>query len=1013
MNTPKNLPLSGVYRPRSRAPGFGIPVFADEHGLWVQEIGEDDRVRRFIRCDIDPGALRKATTQEQGVGQLGFYAFELVNGRVIVTTGAKLRDALRATLSELKKTPFVLQDVAEFIGDQHLLAEARAACDLVLPGRKPNRTPTATDASFKGNIRASTEPSVEFFLKCLKLGQSIDEAYADTVKVFGPDAAKATRVTIAKKTGDLYILRDPPIIVEHGMAEWYPGPSDEDEYWPPLKSYLIKKGWLDAIEDLDKASSQVVSRLAPPGLAQIHTRGLVVGYVQSGKTANFTAVISKAADVNYRMFVVLSGLTNSLRNQTQVRLEAELRDLNPSKWLTLTQGDRDFNGRMPVNVDYALSPGPRILVVLKKNPFVLRRFFAWLSGGNPTLMQNCPMLVIDDEADQASVNTSRNEQRRTVINRLILELLRCAPKSAYVGYTATPFANVLNEPPLGDNLYPRHFILSLPRPRNYFGPERIFGRERLRTEEDDSEIDGLDVIRPVPDDDALRLRTGLDAFRPAIVPSLEFALRYFWMATAARLARKPQIDFSTMLVHTTLRTDMHETYRQEMVLFHQQFQTRLKNDPAPLRAQLEAQWIDETARLDRTKAGCVLPPVQFAELWPLFEQVVSNTRIVVDNHRSMDRLDFSDARRGTIYLVIGGNTLSRGLTLEGLIVSYFIRTSTAYDTLMQMGRWFGYRKDYEDLPRIWMTDELIENFFDLATVEEDFRSEVKRYTLQKTPAQFGPRIRTHPSLSITSRLKMQAAVLCAISYGGERPQTILFKHLDKEWLGANLKATRDLLERASALPGVTLTKAEPSRVALHDVPANTVLDFFTAYRFHERNRELSAELVAKYIAAQNKQGTLLKWNVVLLGHPKKPNGAFKTDVGEVGLLVRSRMPSSDPNSANIKALMSRKDIVADLAPDVSHEAMDEESLFALRQKEFPTHGLLVLYPIARDSKPLPTAKQRQPLDAVDDVIGLAMVCPSPDRDTPQGYMTVDMSNVPREELDFDEDAEARDDQQPG
>lgn len=852
------------------------------------------------------------------------------------------------------------------------------------------------------------ELGTEFFYECLLNGNSVDEAHAKTVRYLGPDVAKAARIAIAKKIHNTYTLREPDRLVEHGMVEWYPGPSEDGEFWPPLKRYLTKKkGWLDAIEDLDKASTQVVARLAPPGVPQFQTRGLVVGYVQSGKTANFTAVISKAADVNYRMFVVLSGLTKLLRNQTQLRLETELRDLNLKRWLTLTQGDQDFNGRLPFIVDSAISHGQKILVVLKKHPSVLRHFKAWLSGGNPTLMQNCPMLVIDDECDQASVNTARNEQKRTAIHGLILELLRCAPKSAYVGYTATPFANVLNEPPLGDNLYPRHFILSLSRPKNYFGPERIFGRERLRTEEDDSEIDGLDVIRKITDDDAHHLRAGTDAFRPTIVPSLELALRYFWMATAARLARESQIDFSTMLVHTTLKTDTHEIYRRELSEFQRQFQARLKSNPAAFQAELETQWNEECGRLDRVKADCsMLPPVKFCELWPHFERVVSATKIIVDNHRSTDRLDFSDAKRGTIYLVIGGNTLSRGLTLEGLIVSYFIRTSTAYDTLMQMGRWFGYREGYEDLPRIWMTDELTENFFDLATVEEEFRAEIKRYTLQKTPADFGPRIRMHPSLGITSRLKMQAAVPSEVNYGGMRPQTILFKHRDKEWLGTNIKAARELLKKAATLDGVRRTKPELSRIALYDVPASTVLDFFKAYRFHERNHQLSSKLVSGYIAAQNKEGSLVKWNIVLLGHSDKPNGVFTTDIGEVGLHVRSQMKaSSDPDRANIKSLMSRKDIVADFEPDAAHSTIGTEGLFALRQRDFPKHGLLVLYPIARDSKPAPSTTARAPLEAVDDVIGLAIVCPSPERDTPQGYMTVDMSKVHREELDFNEDEE--------
>ncbi|HEV2454632.1 MAG TPA: hypothetical protein VGY98_10235, partial [Verrucomicrobiae bacterium] len=274
-------------------------------------------------------------------------AFEMNDGHIVVETVIKLKPILAAKISEFKATPFILLDIAEFLEDRQLQSEARRACNVAL-----------AEAKAEAIKSPSAPPAEEFFLKCLKLGQSIEEAFSETLALFGPDAAKAARASVAKRTGNIYVLRDPPIIVEHGMAEWYPGPSEDDVFWPPLKRYLINKGWLEAIEDLDKSSTMVVSRLAPPGLADIRTRGLVVGYVQSGKTANFTAVISKAADVNYRMFVVLSGLTNSLRNQTQARLEAELRDLNPAKWLTLTQGDQDFNGKMPVNVDYALSPGP-------------------------------------------------------------------------------------------------------------------------------------------------------------------------------------------------------------------------------------------------------------------------------------------------------------------------------------------------------------------------------------------------------------------------------------------------------------------------------------------------------------------------------------------------------------------------------------------------------------------------------------------------------------------------------
>jgi hypothetical protein len=866
---------------------------------------------------------------------------------------------------------------------------------------------------------ARPDPATEFLKMCLKTGASPEEAFANTIKVFGPADARTARSNAKAEIHRIYVLRDPPILADNELVEWYPGPSKDDRFWPSLVNYLrVQRRWEQpAIDELDRASTQVVSRIAPPGMPVIRTRGLVVGYVQSGKTANFTAVIAKAADVHYRLFVVLSGLTNSLRSQTQQRLEKELTSQVPAGgWMTLTTVDSDFSGNIPFKADVVLNQGngPRILAVLKKNGNRLRRFIKWLEGTHPDIRRNCAILVIDDEADQASINTSKNDAERSKINALLVHLLREMPKVAYVGYTATPFANVLNEPPGGESLYPSNFIITLPRPKTYFGPEKIFGRERLNSEEEDTDIDGLDMVRLIPDAEASTLHEVSTGGVLDVPRSLDEALRYFLMATAARFAREGQIDFSTMMIHTTQRVVGHNLMRDAIASRWALLAGRLKQGDSEFKDQLRLQWESETERVSPADAGSQSEPVAFDKIVPHLARVMQSAEFIVDNYISPARLDFS--RVGRILVVTGGNTLARGLTVEGLVTSYFIRTSTAYDTLMQMGRWFGYRPSYEDLPRIWMTDELRDYFFDLATIEEEFRSEVRRYTLGLTPKQFGPRIRTHPALMITSRLKMQAAINAFVSYGGMRCQTILFQHRNNNWLRGNLDAAQNLITAAARSAG-TVKGPENGHIRLLDVPATDVLGFFEGYAFHPQSRELNRDLLLKYVRAQNAVGFLLKWNVVVVGQSDETRrGAWKTSLGAVGFINRSRMKEGNPDratTANIKSLMSRVDIVADLDAAPEFATFSHEELQKLRNAKLPNHGLLLLYPISKDSVPARRKdgeenQQRENLDAVENVLGIAVVLPEPAVETPQAYVTVDMSRVSREEPEYPPAEEAED-----
>ncbi|NWO07329.1 MAG: hypothetical protein HLX50_17050 [Alteromonadaceae bacterium] len=357
---------------------------------------------------------------------------------------------------------------------------------------------------------------------------------------------------------------------EHDTGDWYSGPQEDDIFWPVLKEILQDKIG-DAVEDVDKASTQVVASLRPSGASEFDTRGLVLGYVQSGKTTNFLSVMAKAADVGYRFFIVLTGITESLRSQTQERIEKQL-ITDPKHWFQLTTINDDFKDTQGTNQKNALSMlsgnQNRIIAVVKKNATVLRKLNAFIKRSG-VHADKCPILIIDDEADQASISVSKNpDTNPSAINKQLRELLK-NKKTAYVAYTATPFANILVDPNRYDDIYPRDFIHVLPKPEGYFGTEMIFGVDSPHGE-DFKENDGLNVIRRVEDEEAEALRPptkkrGKEVeWNPYIPDSLVNAVRWFIIASAARRARGAN-SHSSMLIHTAMKTDAHEETKRLLV----------------------------------------------------------------------------------------------------------------------------------------------------------------------------------------------------------------------------------------------------------------------------------------------------------------------------------------------------------------------------------------------------------------------------------------------------------------
>jgi hypothetical protein len=795
------------------------------------------------------------------------------------------------------------------------------------------------------------------------------------------------------------IENDDPPVVCGPRDPWYAGPLDTDAFWPPLRSFFRSQlDWdEDKISPVDKSSTKVVAYTPNPNRSNWRAKGLVVGYVQSGKTTNFTSVIAKAADVGYKLVIVLSGIHNGLRRQTQERLDQQLSELSQNAWLNLTDVDNDFRSTSIRSTALLHGQEQKVaLCVVKKNQAILRRLDRWLEDASTQrVLADLPTLVIDDEADQASVQT------RT-INPLIRRILEKLPRSTYIGYTATPFANVLIDPTGGDDLYPSDFILNLPRPDGYFGTERIFGRDAVEGEASGADLDGYDMVRIIDEDEIeLLAPAGRDTsqFEPEVTVSLTAAIRWFWLATAARRARGDD-GHSTMLVHTSVKIAVHEAFKDPLLDVRDETVQRLEADDAALLVELCEQWADETARVPAEEFPAV-QEVSFDEVVAQLLNVVRNTRIILDNCRSVDRLDYSTPSQ--VAIAVGGNTLSRGLTLEGLVVSYFVRAAQAYDTLLQMARWFGFRAGYEDLPRIWMTDRLREWFRHLAAVEHEIRLDIERYEQQDmTPLEFGVRIRTHPVLRVTA--KMGAARAAYASYGGRRVQTRYFQERDAGWLSNNRKAADDLI-RAIRNDGGRPEPLAGGAALFRDVSADLVDRFLASYEAHDDSPDLDKRPVRAYIDKQRKLGSLDLWSVAVMAGESDANGTVSLGGLDFARIARSKLAATGPERADIKTLMSKDHRVVDLPiPLPQARAMAEAQLVDARNDDpiAMDRGLLLLYPINPLSKPDPSNKARAELAAVDDVIGLALVFPGNADDNGKirsEYISVDLTDAEVEQPD--------------
>ena len=583
-----------------------------------------------------------------------------------------------------------------------------------------------------------------------------------------------------------------------GDIDWY--------YWERYKRYLTKKKFPEqVITQMGLVTDRIVDRLGNPnGEGGLERKGLVVGDVQSGKTANYSAVICKAADAGYRVIIVLAGMLNALRNQTQIRLDEAFVGLESGKSdkpgaagrvvgvgefsrdrtpVSFTTQDQDFHKKVATQIRTGIDQlNQPMLLVLKKNKNVLRNVVDWFRDNNLDFSES-PMLLIDDEADHASVNTAADNAEATAINAGIRELCGLFPKHCYLGYTATPFANIFIDPAseaamIGEDLFPKDFILTIDAPSNYCGALRIF-----------SDRADLDVLRDISDnEDTIPLRHKIHDLPEALPPSLYQAIRTYILAHAIRICRGQGREHHSMMINvsrfTAVQTRVKEIvhrYVDELrsaILLHYALPKNEALGNSHMR-QLFETWVDEYRNGEEP----------WSDLQELLKDAVSPISVIeVNGSRGAEALDYNRKQwpNGRKLIAVGGLSLSRGITLEDLSVSYFLRNTQMYDTLLQMGRWFGYRNGYEDVCRIWVTPEAQSWYAHVADALDELRYEFTRMERQGlTPEDFGLCVRSHPeSLIVTARNKMRTGqtVPRQISLDGRLVET------------AVLLAKRDILE---------------------------------------------------------------------------------------------------------------------------------------------------------------------------------------------------------------------------
>ncbi|MCL1115143.1 Z1 domain-containing protein [Shewanella basaltis] len=688
-------------------------------------------------------------------------------------------------------------------------------------------------------------------------------------------------------------------------------PLIEPFYWKRYEKLLLQNGLpRDVVTGTDIVTDKLLGRLGnPKEYSSWDRRGMVVGHVQSGKTANYTGLICKAADAGYRLIIVIAGIHNNLRNQTQARIDEGFigRDtgkasdkksgnakhvigvghFDPNRTpVSLTNTSRDFNKpTASTNTSEIDSYRVPVVLIIKKNHSTLKNLLEWLkdnSARGDREMIDQPMLLIDDEADNASINTKYSAQLVTKINGQIRDLLKMFHRSCYVGYTATPFANIFIDPDEThdvheEDLFPKDFIIGLDAPTNYFGPKKIF-------------IDGLPDegegeptwLRNIKDnEDILPIKHKIDHDLYQLPDSLLFALRAFLLSRAIRNLRGQSTSHCSMLVNASRFTAVQSKLRNRLHEALERIQNSLRINSSSAKALMDPEinalfevWKREYADVGKIEGADT--KFKWEDIQHSIFDSIASAKVVEVNSKA-NGLDYSNVGdRGQTVISVGGFSLSRGLTLEGLTVTWFLRNTMMYDTLMQMGRWFGYRNGYEDLCRVWMPKEAIEWYAFIANAAEELHDELKSMDQAKaTPEDFGLAVRSHPaSLLVTAKNKMgdgkKVIIRVGLSNRFIETSKVSLSPID---LDSNLNAGKKLVSNLKN-EGYAYELTDWGYL-FYNVSVNYIDEFLAAWKNSPASVLTDTRPVRHYIDAL-KNGELSHWDLLI---PSLKKGEGESTLG--------------------------------------------------------------------------------------------------------------------------------------
>lgn len=814
-------------------------------------------------------------------------------------------------------------------------------------------------------------------------------------------------------------------------------------FWGRYKEYLeIEKNFApDVINKLDRLTDSILDNLFDPSLKiTINKKGLVVGQVQSGKTANYTGLVCKAADSGFKLIIIMAGIHNNLRSQTQLRIDESFLGFDTQHTRAFDQrsiqigvGDPyfgppivahsltssiekgDFTQGAANALGLNFNTSEPIVAVIKKNPHVLRRIYQWLAAQSSEdnelgrVIRNKSLLLIDDEADNASINISNDPERQSSINGWITQILNLFGKNAYVGYTATPFANIFI--PLDDqNLFPRNFIKNIPAPSNYIGPEKIFGFSPLADDETSETV--LPIVNRINDyTDFVPDKHKKDDQLPTSLPeSLKRAIRCFIITCTIRRLRGQTSVHNSMLVHVS-RFQRWQDHIAELVSNQFIYYRRGidQNDPAIINEFKKTfeededgykSYVSVSKQIIDSELNALDSQIeihQWSDILQHLNDAASRIEVKSIHGGSGEALDYFDHKNGLSVIAVGGNKLSRGLTLEGLSISYYLRASRMYDTLMQMGRWFGYRGGYVDLCRLFTSRELNEWFCHITQASEELKEEFDYMSdvAGSTPEQYALKVRTHPGvLQISATNKMRSAITVQISWAGRLVESYEFKK-DVSVINSNLLNTQKFF---GSLPSTFVTKQ--NAFLWYDIPAEQVINFFEGIQSVENLKKAEPRKLIQFITTQLKNKELTDWRVALMSKPEAKNKSHFELAGNEVFVGQWKRTEDDKNSSEQLYYLRKSHIIS--PSDEFIDFTDGEKLIAMdltnrhRKKEgeasYP-NGQIVRNQLRDPKKPLlliylldPEESLEKPLPkGTHPFVGYAISFPKSNFNAPVSY----------------------------